>query len=991
MRDRAWRWLGLAAVVGLAAVACGNAGAPANQQVSESVAALAVDEARIEALLAQMTVEEKDVLVHGSNFTDIAGIARLGIKPLRMVDGSMGVRYPIGNSIALPSETLMAASFNPDVVAKAAAALGNEVAASKFNMLLGPGLNIIRTPIGGRSFEYMSEDPWLTGAMGAAYVKGLQSQNVVATLKHYAMNSVETARQSYTAQVSERAMREIYLPGFKAAVDAGALAIMAAYNRVNGTHCTEHPWLLDDVLKKEWGYKGLVMSDWWAIHSTVAAAQAGLDVDMPGDSKLFEAPLLAAISAGTVSMEVLNDKARRVLRAMAFSGGIDTLPAVTVDSAASAAAALKMAEEGIVLLKNAGPVLPLDATKMKTVAIIGPNAAKPACSGRWSGEIPCRYEITPLAGIKKRLGTGVTVREALGDPAVLPAEAFQNLKVDYFANTALSGTAVLSQSATKVDVDFAASPPGGAVPATNFSARWTGTLVLDTDTQLALRSDDGSRAYVDDVLAVDAWSDHDATGLTFGGSTIKAGTHTVKVEYYQGSGGAEVHLLSGSNGAAIAAAKGADVAIVVVGTDRGYDMEGADKPDLKTLPGNDALVSAVAAANPNTVVVLTNGSAVEMPWVAEVPVIVEAFYAGMEAGTAISEVLFGDVNPSGKLPMTFPKALMDSPPHASKNYPVQSDVLKYDDDILVGYRYFDTKKVEPLFPFGHGLSYTTFQYSNLRVSPVGGGAFSATVSIKNTGTRQGAEAVQLYVHPTQSSETRPDKELKAFKKVVVEPGASVDVTLPLDTSSFQFWSATAKAWVLEPAVFQLLVGSSSRDLRMTFDLDLRNPADGGVGTVLDAGSQPGSGGAGGSAGATGSTAGGGSGAGGGVGAVGGAGASAGSATGGGAGAGSGSGSAGTSSAGSSGGAAGGATAGASGADPAPSATVSEHPSASSSGCAVATRGGTHRAMDLIALAAVALALCRRRRHTDGHGNARTGGHAADYGRGACRCRMRLGS
>jgi beta-glucosidase len=661
---------------------------------------LTIDEARIDSLIAQMSLEQKITLLHGKSFTTIAGVPALGIRPLTMTDGPLGVRFSTGGSTAMPAAMAMASTWNPDLVQAMGAVLGQEAAANHFAVLLAPAINIVRTPVGGRTFEYLSEDPLLIGQIASAYVRGVQSQHVSVSVKHFAVNSVERERQTYDCKIDERTMREIYLPGFKAAVDAGALSVMAAYNKINGTYSTENSFLLDQVLKKEWGFKGAIISDWGATHSTVAAATAGLSVDMPGDSTLFDRALLDATKLGAVSESVINDKVRRVLRISSFAGGLDAPRSVTVDAVANAAASRRVAEEGIVLLKNTD-LLPLDPAKLRTVAVIGPNATRLNSTGGGSATVPARYEITPLEGIERRLGTAVAVIQA------------------------------------------------------------------------AVRTD----------AAIDERTIANAAGV----------------------------------------ASTADVAIVFVGTDKSIDTEGTDKPDLGLLPGHDALVDAVVRANPKTVVVLVNGSALQMPWADSTPSIVEAWYAGLESGTAIAGVLFGDTNPSGKLPITFPQKLSDVPAHANGNYPPKDGILRYDEGILVGYRHYDTKGIRPLFPFGHGLSYTTFEYSNLRVSPLGASAYAVAVSVRNTGARDGMEVLQLYIHPTRSTEMRPDKELKAFRKVRLKPGESTDVTMTLDHAAFEYWSSISKKWTLEPATFRIIVGSSSRDLRLAYDLDLSHP------------------------------------------------------------------------------------------------------------------------------------------------------------------------
>ncbi|MDQ2769694.1 MAG: glycoside hydrolase family 3 C-terminal domain-containing protein [Bacteroidota bacterium] len=721
-----------------------RAAAPPNQQ-----AALLANEAAVNALLKKLTLEEKIKMVHANSAFASGGIARLGIPELMTSDGPHGVRPEQGRDwkgvkdpnnagTYLPTNNTLAATWNPELGYAYGAVLGQEANFRGKDIILGPGINIIRAPLNGRNFEYLSEDPYLVSQMVVGYIRGVQAQGVSACVKHYAANNQETHRSDIDVNMSERALREIYLPGFRAAVQqGGAYSLMGSYNKFRGQYATENAYLINDILKGEWSFKGLVMSDWASVHDTREALRNGTDLEMGTDLVLKNKSLDQSVTASTGAatpaatksiydrfyladaaleaiqkdpklLPLLDDKVRRILRVMYATkmlGAAKRQPG-SHNTAAHQATALKVAEEGIVLLKNNG-LLPLKKT-VKTVAVIGANATRENAGGGGSAQLQAKYEITPLQGLKNELGNNATITYAAG---------------------------------YKIAKGQPADP----------------TLIAE----------------------------------------------------------------------AVAAAKAADVVVYVGGSfhgydyskwgDNAYDAEGTDKPDLHLPFGQDELVQAVLAANPNTVVVLLGGGPIDVSaWAAQTNALVEAWYPGMEGGNALAHILFGDVNPSGKLPFTFPVKLEDAPAHKLGEYPsTPGNPLKqtYKDDIWVGYRYYDTYKVAPQFAFGHGLSYTTFKYSNLTVTP---GPKSATVklTVTNTGKVAGAEVVQVYVHDEQASVKRPEKELKGFKKVFLKPGQAQTITVLLNAEAFQFYSEAKKQWVLEPGKFDVLVGSSSRDIRL---------------------------------------------------------------------------------------------------------------------------------------------------------------------------------
>jgi beta-glucosidase len=718
-------------------------------------AALTKNDAKINALIQKMTLEEKVHMIHANSAFAAGGIKRLGIPEIMTSDGPHGVRPEQGRDwkgvkdandagTYMPTNNTLASTWNPELGYAFGKVLGSEANARGKDVILGPGINIMRAPLNGRNFEYLSEDPFLVSKMVVGYIEGVQSQGVSACVKHYAANNQETHREDIDVNMSERALREIYLPGFKAAVQQGGVnTLMGSYNKFRGQFATENHYLMTDILKNEWGFKGLVMSDWGSVHNTMDALRNGTDLEMgtdlvlnsngvdqsaasastaaPTPSKtVFDRFYLAdaaldAVKKDPTLVPLLDDKVRRILRVMyatSMMDGAKRQPGA-YNTKEHQATALKVAEEGIVLLKNDGNILPLKKT-VKTIAVIGENATRPNSLGGGSGQVKAKYEISALQGLKNELGNTATITYAQG----------YKIARDQKADPKMIAEAVAAAKAADVVVYV-----GGSIHGYDYTK----------------------------------WSDN------------------------------------------------------------AYDAEGVDKPDMNMPFGQDELVKAVLAANPNTVVVLYGGGPIDVSaWAGQAKGIVEAWYPGMEGGNALAHILFGDVNPSGKLPVTFPVKLEDSPAMKLGEYPsTPGNPLKqtYKEDIFVGYRYFDTYKVAPQFAFGHGLSYTTFKYDNLSVTP---GSKSATVKLRvtNSGKTAGAEVVQVYVKDEQASVKRPEKELKGFQKVFLQPGESKTVTLTLDAGAFQYYDEAKKQWVLEPGKFDVLVGSSSRDIRLTGNVTL---------------------------------------------------------------------------------------------------------------------------------------------------------------------------
>jgi beta-glucosidase len=707
-------------------------------------------EKRVQDLLGRMTVEEKATMLSGSGWMESAPIERLGIPAIKMADGPLGVRSWAGSSAAtnsakgptqvlatsFPSGVAMAATWDTDLVQREGQAIGQEVKALGRDMILGPTVNINRVPLWGRNFEGYGEDPYLAARLGVAYIKGVQGEGVIPSVKHFDANNEEFERHRIDEKIDERALHEIYLPAFKAAVEeANVWTVMSCYNKVNGVHCAESPQLLTDVLKKEFGFKGFVISDWGSTYSTAPTVNAGMDLEMPGGKAmqnwfatgqpaaagngagwLTADKVLAEMKAGNITEATLDDNVSRILRVI-FESGLFDHPhpgGGEVDTPEQRAVGLKGATEGIVMLKNAGSLLPLDATKIHSIAVIGPNASVARTGGGGSSLVRPKYAIAPLDGIKERAGDAIKVRFEMG------------------------------------------------------------------------------------------------VGMQ--GEDARLDTPDAREKMLQ---------------AAAEAAAQSDVAIVVVGRYSKLESESFDVKTMDLPAGQNELIAAVEKANPHTIVVLNTGDPVTMTkWIDTTPALLDMWYGGQEGGHALAAVLFGDANPSGKLPVTLPKRFEDSPAYG--HYPGENLHVDYAEGIYVGYRYFDTKKVEPQFPFGFGLSYTTFEYSDLKAVQSlsfngrnGVYGVQVTLSVKNTGSRDGAEVVQLYLHDGHSKIDRPVHELKGFQRVELKAGETKQVHFTLDRAALSYWSPEKKNWVADPGKFEIQIGASSRDIRLRAPLELK--------------------------------------------------------------------------------------------------------------------------------------------------------------------------
>jgi len=816
----------------------------------------------IENLLGQMTREEKVLLLGGLDGWHTVAIKRLGIPSLKMTDGPNGARGGSFNgevtAACFPAGIALASTWNPELVGRVGQALGQEAKTKGAHVLLAPTVNIHRSPLSGRNFECYSEDPYLTARMAVAYINGVQSEGVGTSVKHYICNDSEFERYSISSEVDERTLREIYMPPFQAAIrEANSWTIMASYNRVNGIPASEHPGLLTEILRDEWGYDGVVVSDWYlSVKSTAASVNAGLDLQMPGPPIWRDELLLQAVERGEVKDETLDRSVRRLLHLLLKAGVFEhpeKAPEQAIDLPEHRALIRQAAAEGMVLLKNERNVLPLRRETLKSIAVIGPNARVARIMAGGSARVRAHYAITPYEGIVVKVGQGVQIgyEEGCTNHKMLPLlKAEQVLAAtegsehgwlcEFFNNAELAGSPV-STWISKSSEHTWHGVVGDGVDYESFSMRATAqfTPVEAGKYTFSLVSAGLSRFFVDGDLVVDNWQKQTYGGTYFGfGSTEVIGAremvagheYRLVIEYskHQIIQIAAVRLGGLAPEApdaierAVALAKRSDVALIFAGLSSEWESEGFDRPHIDLVGRQNELIERVATANKKTIVVLNTGSPIAMPWLEQVAAVVEAWYPGQECGNAIADVLFGDVNPSGKLTETFPVRLEDNPAYI--NYPGDNGKVCYGEGLFVGYRYYEKKKIAPLFSFGFGLSYTTFEYDGLRLSAREIGAqdtLQVSIDVTNTGTQTGQEVVQVYVRDVAASLHRPNKELKAFAKVQLEPGERKTVTMTLGRDALAYYDDLEHTWVAEAGEFEVLIGSSSQDIKATAMFTLR--------------------------------------------------------------------------------------------------------------------------------------------------------------------------
>ena len=742
--------------LGLAAVACGGPGLSPQER-------LTVNDAAIDELIAQMSLDEKVNMLHSKTNMSSAGVERLGIADMNYADGPFGIReegqpngfmsagWTLDSATFFPTGSALAATWSEELAYKYGTGMGREARLRGKDVILGPAVNIQRLPVGGRTYEYLSEDPILSAALALEYTKGVQDQGTAVCIKHFAVNNQETNRGSVNVIIDERTLREIYLKPFeRAVIEGGAMSVMPAYNKVNGDYCSENEHLLNEILRGEWGFKGFTVSDWGGTHSTMGAMLHGLNVQMTGSNYLGQ-PVIDSIATGALTEAMVDEKVRQILRVRM---AIEAVPAdvantVMTSQPESQKIALEVAEKSIVLLKNEG-VLPIKSD-VRRIAVIGQNAVLKTQSGGMGAGVKALYEITPLEGITKRAGSGVEVVYAPG---------YKNYS----------------------------------------GVRW-GRVPAEPNPLEAAAIDEPA----DPALLAEA----------------------------------------------VALAKDADIVLFFGGTNKSIETEGSDRKSIKLPCGQEELVKALREANPNLVSVLVSGGPTDLQVLEpESPAIVQAWWNGTEGGTALAEVLFGDIAPSGKLPFTFPVKLEDSPAYAMGNFPgnnegsdlftlmFRPDVMAmsqeerqkliaslpkpeshYTEGFLVGYRWFDTKAVKPMFAFGHGLSYVDFEFGNL-TAKTGRNSVNVSFKLRNCGDMPADEVVQVYVHRVDSAVEWPEKELKAFKRVTLKAGESRKVSLSIPMDDLRHWDDAASAWALEKGSLQILVGAASDDIRLNTEIKL---------------------------------------------------------------------------------------------------------------------------------------------------------------------------
>lgn len=809
-------------------------------------------ETRVESILQKMTLEEKIDALGGINGFDVRGFERLGIPLLKTADSPFGVRRDSRSNVMV-SGIALAATWNPKLAEETGLQIGRDARARGVHYSLGPGVNIYRSPLNGRNFEYFGEDPYLGSRLVVPFVNGIQSNGACATVKHFIGNNSEYWRNTSDSVIDERTMREIYLPIFEAAVkDAKTGSIMCSYNLVNGKHMSENGEIINGILKSDWKFQGVFMSDWGSTYDTLGAVNGGLDLEMPFGLYMNREKIMPLMKEGKITQATIDDKVRRLLRNAVRFGWLDrpqediSIPKLNQQGRQ---VALQAARESMVLLKNQGNLLPLDKSKTKTVAVIGPNANPTAILGGGSASIAPFQTVSFLNGISNFLGTNVNVTYARGvnnyNNLANRTRFDSGVKADFFDNTELSGAPVKTENFVNInygnlfefgaiaagDTEFSFSTFASPKP---MSARWTGDFTPKANGEYEIfiqQSGFGNsnfRLFVDGKLIRDRWK-ISAAATESVVLDLDTKPHNIVLEH-KAEGGISMPFIrfgivkkgEWAEANAIELAKNADVVIVPVGFDATTETEGWDRTFVLP-PGQDELIQKIAAVNKNVVVVLTAGGGVDMkPWLDQVSGVLHTWYAGQEGGTALAEILFGAANPSGRIPATFEKNAEDNPTF-NNYYPQNGNRIEYREGVFVGYRGYEKNNVAPLFPFGFGLSYTNFKYDGLSVKPLNDGRFEISFSVKNTGNRDGADVAQIYVgSPKNSKVSRPLKELKGFEKVFLKAGETKKVSITLDKRAFSYFDVNAKNWRADAGDYEILVGRSAAEIVLKGSVSLKN-------------------------------------------------------------------------------------------------------------------------------------------------------------------------
>jgi beta-glucosidase len=821
-------------------------------------------ETRVNQILSQMTLDEKLSYIGGTGFFDIKAIPVPGLQvPINpqifQTDGPLGVRRN-EPSIRFPSGLLLAATWNRDMARDQGISMGRDARARGYFSILGPGMDFYRVPMGGRNFEYMTgEDPYLGAQLVPPLIQGVQAQGVWSCAKHYVCNDEEENRTNVQILVDERTLREIYLPPFEAAVKDGHVAtVMSAYNAVNGYFCSENSFLLTDILKKEWKFTGLLMSDYNAIHDGLSGALYGCDVDLPAGN-FMNANNLVPFIPSPLQVSTIDDKVRRILREVISFGYLDRQqldPSIPLDDPFSETASLNIARQGIILLKNAHNLLPLSKSLVHTVAVLGPAAQGAPPTGFGSSYVTPINSVSELDGIKSAASPGTRV-DLIAACTLDPENSLweysnngqitQGLQAEYFTSNDLSGSPAVTRVDNQIDFDWDIDSIPVSTNQQGFSARWTGQVrpQINGDYVFKIRGDGGLRLIVNGQTLVDNFFSPTRPPVGYGPTvsysgkiTLQAGqTYSIEIDYRRVGGFFDTFEQGGFTGIQVSWASlqpppnfnRYDAVVICAGISDEYEGEGEDRSF--TLPEfQDELIKNIAAVNPHAIVVFHGGGNFDSrQWINQVAGFIEAFYPGQNGGQALGEILFGDINPSGKLPITMEKRIEDNP--AFPTFPTintHPDAISYSEGIFVGYRGYQKNHVQPLFPFGFGLSYTNFAFSDLKVAPskyTGASDVSVTFTVTNTGKRPGGEVAQLYVGQQNPTISRPIRELKGFQKVFLQPGQSQKVIMQLNHRSFAYFNETTHKWTALAGKYGIFVGSSSQDsdLKLTGVVDL--PAD----------------------------------------------------------------------------------------------------------------------------------------------------------------------
>lgn len=788
-------------------------------------------------ILSKMTDKEKLEFVGGIDAMYTRDIPRLGVRRMKMSDGPQGLGTH-SRSTAYPATIMLTATWNEDLAERYGRSLGRDARARGIDILLGPAVNIYRAPMCGRNFEYMGEDPLLASRTASAYIKGVQSQGVMATVKHFFGNNSDYDRHNISNDMDERTMNEIYFPTFRSAVqDAEVACVMTSYNLVNGLYTDESPWLIKGVLRDKWGFRGVVMSDWGGTHHCLPAVHGGLDLEMPSAEQMNPADLAYHLKSGHITMAQIDEKVLNILRPAIAFGALENRGAdrsIPLDDPESAATALEVAREGIVLLKNTNNILPLKPSKYKKIIVVGKNA-QGYVRGGGSGNVSPMHYVSAFDGIKaacEARGIEIELIDELDyRPDIMRSGEDHGLKAEYFDNMNLAGAPVGTAVENKILYSWGDGPHIVGMPREKFSARWSGHVVPEVtgEYEFTVGADDGYRFMFDGETLIDDWKNGSFRSRNIRKNLEAGKKYDICLEYYQDGGSAAVQLnwnRVGYNDPRLEKEiNSADLVLACIG--HNSDSEAEDSDRSFGLPASDAaLMARLAACRKPVVAVVNAGGAVEMQeWEPAVNGLLWNWYAGQESGRALADVLFGDVNPSGKLPMTFEKRWEDNPAYENYHDADGDKHVAYAEGIFSGYRGYDRLGRDVQYPFGYGLSYTTFALSNVKVSePDAEGNVTVSCRLANTGKRAGAQVVQAYTGKDASDQTRaerPVRELRGYKKVYLEPGKSADVVITLPSSAFTYYDVESHDFVKDPGLYNVSVGFSSRDIKNTRQINIQ--------------------------------------------------------------------------------------------------------------------------------------------------------------------------